>query len=492
MRTPVLLALALLAPSLGRAQNPPAATPVDLSGKSDASILNVLRVVARHQIQPLKDGDYTPVETAEARDAARQPQGIQWNYPWGVTLYGVLRSTDATGDTEARDFVLEHNRIVARYYAWLSATNAKVGIPADLRPMVPGQPPPMRGPGNGQQRGPGQGGPAGQAQVAPGQGAPGGQGQFAPGQGGPGQGGPGAMRGPGGMRSRNAIRGLMVLGNLDNCGAMGVELLEGALRYPDTVTAEEKVVLERVADWIANKQERLPDGTHWRPFNRDDMRQWPAGTVWADDLYMGSPYLVRWAQFTQDGKYLTDAAHQVINMAARLQDTDGMWFHAYSEPKKEHSPCKWGRANGWIMVTEVEILSAMPENHPDRDRLLDIYRKHVAGVKSVQADSGMWRQVLNEKDLWEETSCTAMFAYAIARGVNRGWLPASDMAVARKAFAGICAKAITPEGAVNGTCAGTGIGLNVEFYQRRPRPDDDMHGRGVVLLAGTEILNPKR
>jgi unsaturated rhamnogalacturonyl hydrolase len=83
-----------------------------------------------------------------------------------------------------------------------------------------------------------------------------------------------------------------------------------------------------------------------------------------------------------------------------------------------------------------------------------------------------------------------MFAYSIARGVNRGWLPASDMAVARKAFAGICAGYITPEGVVNGTCEGTNIGLDVEFYANRKRPSDDLHGRGVVLLAGTEILNP--
>jgi unsaturated rhamnogalacturonyl hydrolase len=412
-------ALAVLAPA-ARGQAP------DLSGKTDDSIRNVLRVVARHQIRELKDGDYPAVASIQEAEAARAPEGITWNYPWGVTLYGVIRSTDATGDKDALAFALDHNRIVARYFAWLETVRAKAS-PAEWNDF-----------------------------------------------------------------SRRAkIGGLLRLGNLDSCGAMGVQTLEGMLRYPDQIIPEQKVVAARIADWIAHKQERLPDGTFWRPNSTNVSKFMPAGTVWLDDLYMGCPYLVRWAKFSGDDKLLHDAAQNVITMASRLQDKDGVFFHAYFEHDRKHNPWKWGRANGWAMVATVEILSALPENHPDREKLLDVYRRHVAGVIALQPESGIWRQVLDQKNLWEETSCTAMFAYAIARGVNRGWLPAEDMAVARKAFAGLCAGRITPDGAVNGTCAGTNIGLDLEFYADRPRPDDDLHGRGVVLLAGTEILNPK-
>ncbi len=38
---------------------------------------------------------------------------------------------------------------------------------------------------------------------------------------------------------------------------------------------------------------------------------------------------------------------EIMNMAARLQDADGVWFHGYSEPLQQHSSHKWGRANGW-------------------------------------------------------------------------------------------------------------------------------------------------
>jgi len=61
------------------------------------------------------------------------------------------------------------------------------------------------------------------------------------------------------------------------------------------------------------------------------------------------------------------------------------------------------------------------------------------------------------------------------------------MAIARKVFAGI-AKNVTAHGIVKNTCVGTGIGRDLDFYIQRPQPDDDMHGRGPVMLAGTEIL----
>jgi unsaturated rhamnogalacturonyl hydrolase len=389
------------------------------AGPDDTVIRDVVTRVARHQIRPLADGEYPPIAAADvlkSADAAKQPEGITWVYPWGVTLYGALRSTDTTGDKDVEKFVLEHNKIAARDFVWLDKVREKAGDTDDTKAFL----------------------------------------------------------------KKAKVRGLLNLGNLDSCGAMGNQMLEGILRHRDQETEEEKAAVARVADWIINKQARLPDGTLWRPKSMD-------GTIWIDDLYMAGPFLVRWSKYTGDRKYLDDAAKQIINMAGRLQDTDGVWYHAYFEPKKQRSPFKWGRANGWAMVATVEALSEMADDHPDRPKLLAILRAQIAGVEKLQAPDGMWRQVLDHPELWEETSCTAMFAYSIARAVNRGWIEPAHMAVARRAFGGI-AQQVTPEGVVKGTCAGTNIGMDLDYYAKRERPDDDLHGRGVVLLAGTEIL----
>jgi rhamnogalacturonyl hydrolase YesR len=261
---------------------------------------------------------------------------------------------------------------------------------------------------------------------------------------------------------------------------MGNEILESMIRHPESVTPAEKAVVARIADWVAKKQERLPDGTLWRP-------KVMGGTVWPDDLYMGGVFLVRWGLYNHDQKPVEDAANNIIHQAALEADSDGLWFHGWFQTNQMHAPFKWGRGNGWVTVTLVETISALDEQSPLRPKLIAILKNQIDGLKKVQGDDGMWRQVLDKPQLWEETSCTAMFAYGIARAVNRGWIDASNMAVARKAFAGI-AKNVTDDGLVNGTCIGTNIGLDLDFYIQRQQPSDDLHGRGVVLLAGAEIL----
>jgi rhamnogalacturonyl hydrolase YesR len=281
----------------------------------------------------------------------------------------------------------------------------------------------------------------------------------------------------------SSIKGLMTLGNLDSCGAMGNEMIVSMMRSPDKVSSEEREVVERIADWVAHKQDRLPDGTLWRS-------RVMGGTVWPDDLYMGGVFLVRYGIYRHDPEFIDDAAQQIIHQAALEQDTDGLWFHGYFVAKKEHAPFKWGRGNGWAMVTLVETLSAMDPQDPLQPKLLEILRNQIEGLKRVQAPDGAWRQVLDKPELWEETSCTAMFAYGIARAVNRGWIGADNMAVARKAYAAV-ARHVNADGAVDGTCQGTSIGTDLNFYVLREHPADDPHGWGPVMLAGTEILRAK-
>jgi rhamnogalacturonyl hydrolase YesR len=423
-------------------------------GITDAEIRDVVTRVAKHQIHPLADGDYPVVTNIDQARAAKPPVGIEWDYPWGVTLYGLercsttssggrmrwYRATDERGisasprqrellneqiaphqpvvnDPELNRFVVEHNQICARYYQWLAGLEKQIG---DSRAVT-----------NFTRRGP--------------------------------------------------LRQLMSLGTLDSCGAMGNQLLVSMMLNPKQVTPEEKIVAARIADWVVNKQDRLPDGTLWRP---KDQR----GTVWPDDLYMGGVFLVRYGIYTGNRKYIDDTGSNIIHQAALEQDADGLWFHGYYLRTNSHAPYKWGRGNGWVMVTLVETLSAMPRNDPMRPQLIEILRNQIDGLKKLQAPDGMWRQILDHPDFWEETSCTAMFAYGIARAVNRGWIGPSNMETARRAFAGL-SRNVTADGAVNETCEGTGIGTTLQFYMQRRRPPDDMHGRGPVILAGTEILS---
>ena len=282
------------------------------------------------------------------------------------------------------------------------------------------------------------------------------------------------------LMEASRFRRFIRMDRLDFCGAMAHSMLESVLKHGVVPNEAETEILDYVADYIQNKQGRIEgEGVFFRPEAKD--------TLWIDDLYMSCPFLIRRAKQKNDPALLDDAARQVKGMAKRQQDADGLWLHAAWVKENRRSPYKWGRANGWAMVTTVEVLSAMPENHPDRAALIDILRKHVAGVKKLQKPSGLWAQVLDHPELWDETSCSAMFAYSIARGVRRGWLPKEDLEVARKAYAGVM-RNVTPDGQVLEVSEGTGIGETLEFYRDRKRPVNDHHGPGPVMFAGAELM----
>ena len=69
-----------------------------------------------------------------------------------------------------------------------------------------------------------------------------------------------------------------------------------------------------------------------------------------------------------------------------------------------------------------ELLTVLPKNHPQRTQLLNIYRAHAAGLRRVQAPSGLWHQLLDRPDSYEETSSSAMYVFALTRAINNGWL----------------------------------------------------------------------
>lgn len=269
---------------------------------------------------------------------------------------------------------------------------------------------------------------------------------------------------------------------LDDCGAMGAAILESNLRNNVRFTAAVKELADITGNYVRNVQYRLPEGTFWRPGS-------PEGpTIWADDLYMSLPFLVRWAEYKKDTAALSDAAQQIIDYASYLQDDNGVWYHAYFVETKSRSCCKWGRANGWVAVAIAEVLSVLPPAHRHYNAVFSIYKKQVDGILAYQSASGLWHQVIDHPELsWgTETSCSAQFVYAIARGVNKGWLNTAYAAKVRTAFNGL-EQRINTDGSISKVCMSTSIGNDLAYYDQRSTNDHDYHGAGLMLLALTEV-----
>jgi len=266
--------------------------------------------------------------------------------------------------------------------------------------------------------------------------------------------------------------------DLDDYGAEGASVVEVYRLDPDP---RYRAWLDSAAAYASERQGSLPDGA----FARTSPRRW---TLWADDLYMSVPFLARMAALSGRRGYIDDAVAQVLGFNDRLFDPRaGLMAHNWYSATGQRGVAFWGRANGWALMAQVELLDLLPPDDVQRDTLLALLRRHVRGLARYQDSTGLWHQVLDRRDSYLETSASAMFVFAIARAVSQGWIERRYAAVARRGWAGVMTR-IRADGQIEGTCAGTAVSDTLDDYYRRPTPLNDVHGVGPVLLAGSEVL----
>ena len=275
------------------------------------------------------------------------------------------------------------------------------------------------------------------------------------------------------------LRNLMFPRALDDTGAMTAAMIKASLA---SNRADLRPLIDKGIEHILHGQFRLADGTLAR--NRPQ-----PNTLWLDDLFMSVPALAQMGKLTGDGKYYDEAARQVLSFSKRMFNPQlGIYMHGWVEGMSIHPEFHWARANGWAFMAMAELLDVLPEDHPQRQQILDLFRALAKGISSFQSGSGFWHQLLDRPDSYLETSATAIFAYAFARGINRGWIDARAYApVALLAWNALSTK-VNSKGQVDGTCVGTGMAFDPAFYYYRPTSPFAAHGYGPTLLAGAEIL----
>lgn len=284
-----------------------------------------------------------------------------------------------------------------------------------------------------------------------------------------------------------AVHHLMTsLDSLDDCGSFAATMLEVAR---DHALAGYESLMEVVGRYISEVQPRLGDGTFFRT---GLMHEFQENTLWVDDLYMSVPFLCRYAALTENGSYLADAIRQFDGFFALLyMEETQLMSHVYDFERDIATGIPWGRGNGWALFSLSELLLVLDEQHPDRRRMLEYYRRLSAGFLRVQDEQGMFHQVLDMPSSYPESSCTAMFAAAISRGIRCGWFvecEAYEEAVSR-AVAALLTRAIDSEGRVLGVCRGSEFSCSRRYYAEDLLPRiDDTHGIGIILLALREYL----
>jgi rhamnogalacturonyl hydrolase YesR len=203
---------------------------------------------------------------------------------------------------------------------------------------------------------------------------------------------------------------------------------------------------------------------------------------WIDDMYMITAVQVQAYRATGDKKYLERAAKTEVAYLDKLQQPNGLFFHA------PDSQFYWSRGNGWEAAGMTELLLSLPKNHPLRSRIVAGYNKMMESLLKYQGEDGLWRQLLDHPESWSETSGTGMFTFAMITGVKNGWLPKKTYGpAARKAWLGLV-KHIDENGNISDVCEGTNKGSSVQYYLDRKRLTGDLHGQAASLWSAMALL----
>ncbi|KAA3635448.1 MAG: glycosyl hydrolase family 88, partial [Bacteroidetes bacterium] len=232
--------------------------------------------------------------------------------------------------------------------------------------------------------------------------------------------------------------------------------------------------------------------------------------MWLDGLYMGAPYYAQFAQRYNEPDAFDDIAHQLILMENHTRDEKtGLLYHGWDEsrvqtwsnPETGKSPEFWGRAMGWYAMALVDVLDYFPDDHSQRQEIIDILNRLAEAVTKVQDENtGLWFQVLDkggQQGNYLEATVSSMFSYALIKGVNNGYLPLEYKAVARKAYDGIIENLIEvePSGEVHihKCCAVAGLGGNpyrdgsYEYYINEEVRSNDTKATGPFIMASLEF-----
>lgn len=203
---------------------------------------------------------------------------------------------------------------------------------------------------------------------------------------------------------------------------------------------------------------------------------------WIDDMFMITMVQTQAYRATADRKYIDRTAYEMYVYLDTLQQANGLFYHS------PDAPYFWGRGNGWMAAGMTELLISLPLDNKYRTPILASYLRMMESLKKYQKPSGLWGQLIDDKEAWDETSGSAMFTYAMIVGLKRGWLNKEKyMPVIEKAWPALV-KHINSDGDIDEVCEGTNRKNDRQYYLDRLRKVGDMHGQAPVLWCAAALL----
>ena len=203
---------------------------------------------------------------------------------------------------------------------------------------------------------------------------------------------------------------------------------------------------------------------------------------WIDDMYMIGILQIEAFKATGDSGYIDRVALTMDDYLKKLQQPNGLFFHG------PDAPFFWSRGNGWMAVALAELVAVLSQNHPCYNSISESYMDMINSLVGYQTETGLWRQLIDNEDAWEETSGSAMFAYSIKLGLDHGIISGDKYQEAWKNAWQALVNSLDADGKLEGICVGTGQSDDVQYYLNRPAVTGDLHGQAPMLWLSLNIL----
>jgi rhamnogalacturonyl hydrolase YesR len=213
---------------------------------------------------------------------------------------------------------------------------------------------------------------------------------------------------------------------------------------------------------------------------------------WCDALFMAPPVWARMYAATGDRKYTDYLDQEWAKTSDRLYDPkEHLYFRDSSYRTRTEANGKkmfWSRGNGWVMGGIIRTLQYLPNDDPARAKYIAQLQEMAAVVAKLQGPDGLWKAGLLDPGDYDlpEISGSAFFTFALAAGVNDGFLDKKTYRpVIQKAWAGM----------LHHVYADGRLGC-IQQTGAEPEPfkasASYTYGVGAFLLAGAEIRKMHR
>ena len=271
--------------------------------------------------------------------------------------------------------------------------------------------------------------------------------------------------------------------------------------YKETGNKKYKLAMDKLVKQMGMHPRTL-EGGFWHKLTYQHQ-------IWLDGLYMAAPFLAQYGATFDQPQWVNDAINQFLICAKHTYDAKtGLYYHAWDESKTQRwankktgqSPNFWGRSMGWWFMALVDALDYIPQNHPDRAKLIKIVQGLAKTLPKYQDKTGLWYQVLDKGGKagnYLEASVSSMFMYSFAKAVNKGYIDATYKSVAEKAYNGLMKNLIVKnsDGTLTLTqcCAVAGLGGkpyrdgSYEYYIHEKIRDNDAKATGPFIMGCLEL-----